>query len=505
MKSSKTSTIIRRSVQGIIFLFFVYVIWTTRYPLNAFVNAKSFFQIDPLVMFITAIAERLILPGMLLAFITLAVTFLFGRIFCGWFCPLGATFDIWAWLTKKFRKKGEKEPSKLKNLKYWILFILFLFASAGIQLIWFFDPITIFVRTFSFNIHPFINKSLENLFAFVIQITNYPQWLELFYFKIKEAFLAVSNPVFPNSFYIFIIFLALLSLIFIKRRFWCRYLCPLGALLAIAAKFTPFRRRYSCGINCGSCKNICRMNAIKSDNSYIAEECVLCLDCIDYCPNLKSAFSFKSISIKNENISGSENTLTRAQFIKWLGGSLFFISGCSRTLIAKLGIKSKVIRPPASLKEGEFVQRCVRCGNCMKVCPTNVLQPSLIENGFSGIWTPKFDTNIGYCEYKCILCGQVCPTGAIKKIDLNEKMKTIMGLAVIDKSICLPWAKEEECIVCEEHCPISNKAIKTDKIKNKKGKLIKRPYVDPSLCVGCAICENKCPVAPRKAIIVKPI
>ena len=141
----------------------------------------------------------------------------------------------------------------------------------------------------------------------------------------------------------------------------------------------------------------------------------------------------------------------------------------------------------------------------MKVCPTNVLQPSLLESGFSGVWTPRFNARIGYCEYKCTLCGRVCPTGAIKEIGLEEKMKTKMGLAVIDKSLCIPWAKGTECIVCQEHCPVSDKAIKLSEHRMPGGKILKLPRIDPGLCVGCAICENKCPVDPVRAIRVKPL
>jgi Pyruvate/2-oxoacid:ferredoxin oxidoreductase delta subunit len=134
-----------------------------------------------------------------------------------------------------------------------------------------------------------------------------------------------------------------------------------------------------------------------------------------------------------------------------------------------------------------------------------VLQPAILESGLSGIWTPRFDTGIGYCEYKCNLCGKVCPTGAITRLTGAQKMRTKMGLAEINQDICLPWSQGTECIVCEEHCPIADKAIKTIDKMGKNGTLIKYPIVDPSLCVGCAICEFKCPVTPEKAITVNPL
>ena len=139
----------------------------------------------------------------------------------------------------------------------------------------------------------------------------------------------------------------------------------------------------------------------------------------------------------------------------------------------------------------------------MRVCPTNGLQPAIFESGFSGIWAPHLVPEIGYCEYNCNLCGQVCPTGAIPKLSLAQKQEKRLGTAMIDKDICLPWSQNKECIVCEEHCPVPSKAIKTYS-EITSGRKILKPYVDTSLCVGCGICQNKCPVRPLRAIRVIP-
>ncbi len=168
-----------------------------------------------------------------------------------------------------------------------------------------------------------------------------------------------------------------------------------------------------------------------------------------------------------------------------------------------------MIRPPGSLPEREFLKRCVKCGECVKVCITNGLQPTLLEAGIEGIWSPVLVPRIGYCEYRCTLCGQVCPTGAIKKLVLNEKMKVRIGLAMIDKGRCLPHAHGIPCIVCEEVCPTSKKAIWFEEARStdRQGKetIVKLPRVDLSLCVGCGICEAQCPVVDRPAIYVTNI
>jgi ferredoxin len=155
-----------------------------------------------------------------------------------------------------------------------------------------------------------------------------------------------------------------------------------------------------------------------------------------------------------------------------------------------------LIRPPGARPEREFLQRCMQCGICMKACPTNAIQPTFLEAGVEGIWTPMIVPLIGYCEQNCNLCGQVCPEQAIQPLALEDKQKVKIGLASFDTTRCLPYAYDRECMVCEEHCPLPRKAIffREKEIKTRNGQIIviKQPYVDPELCIGCGICENKC-------------
>jgi ferredoxin len=151
----------------------------------------------------------------------------------------------------------------------------------------------------------------------------------------------------------------------------------------------------------------------------------------------------------------------------------------------------------------------------MKVCPTNAIHPTFLEAGWEGIWSPILIMRIGYCEPSCTLCGQVCPTGAIKELTLEEKVGSdeipanVIGTAFVDQGRCLPWAMATPCVVCEEWCPTSPKAIYTEKttVKNRKGEMIEvqRPYVDPQLCTGCGACEYACPVADKAAIRVTSV
>jgi ferredoxin len=131
---------------------------------------------------------------------------------------------------------------------------------------------------------------------------------------------------------------------------------------------------------------------------------------------------------------------------------------------------SAIIRPPGALDEERFLQRCIRCGQCMKVCPTNVIQPGGIQGGLETLWTPMLNNRIGTsgCQLHCIACGSVCPTAAIRPISLDEKLgrgkftssgPIRLGTAFVDRGRCLPWAMDRPCIVCQENCPVSPKAI----------------------------------------------
>jgi polyferredoxin/ferredoxin len=512
MKNPFSSLILaRRLTQGLVLAVFLYIIWTTRYPLQGFVNPRLFFQIDPLVMFVTALAERLWLPGMWWALGTLGVTFILGRFFCGWGCPLGTLQDWSAALINRFRRPREGEPGAGRWVKYGLLAALAGAGLAGLQVIWFFDPITIFVRAFSFNIHPAVNQGLDRAWAWLLQAAGDPTTLEILYYRVKDRLLDLGNPVFPHAGPVFWIFISILIAVGLQRRFWCRYLCPLGAFLGLAGRGSPFRRETpACRTGCTTCRNLCRTNAIRTDNSYNPGECILCFDCLAGCAQRSATFRFRLPTPRpaSQPPERREGTgLTRAQFLLWLSAALALTQGAAgrRAWGAVTTARPKVLRPPGALPEAEFVQRCVRCGNCMKVCLTHVLQPAVWESGAEGVWTPRLAPELGYCEYQCNLCGQVCPTGAIRPLGVEEKKRFRIGLAVIRKDLCKPYATDEECLVCEEHCPIYDKAIKMVDHRDKHGRLVRRPVIVPALCNGCAICVNKCPVRPVRAIEVRPL
>ena len=298
-------------------------------------------------------------------------------------------------------------------------------------------------------------------------------------------------------------------------RFFCRAICPLGALLGIFSRFALWRidRDPVRCTDCDLCLKSCE-GASDPHTDLRKSECFVCLNCIEDCPH--DALQFRFLPRKASEIAlpavGRRQMLLAGAF-----GLLFFpmarLSGGVRK-----NFNRAVIRPPGSVAEDEFLRRCIKCDQCIRVCPTNVLQPALFEAGVEGLWTPIMISKMGWCELNCTLCSQVCPTGAIREISIAEKLgvgpfeakgpiKT--GTAFYNQGRCLPWAMDTDCVVCEEVCPVSPKAIFTRNVEvtDRWGaKLeLKRPFIDPDRCIGCGICEHECPVKDDPAVYVTAI
>ena len=473
----------RRFSQLFFLSLFIYILWSTE-------RTASLFKIDPLVSILTSVSERVIIPGIIFSIVMLLLTFIFGRFFCGWICPLGSIID-------GLGIRAKNRPVNLTLIKYYVFGFIVVSAFLGIQIAWVFDPLVITARFISLNFIPLFTLALDKAFIFLIKLLNFYSPLYDFYRSLKTSVLGVKIYYFPHSAFILGFFLIICAFLFITKRFWCRVLCPLGAMYAIIAKFSLLRRRVDECVHCMKCKINCRMSAINEDMSYKKEECVLCMDCVYDCPSRGTRFTWPIIKKAKEHAKGD---ISRKDFL-FLIASSFLLLGFKNK--EALDVGKKLIRPPGVLHKREFFNKCVRCGNCMRICPTNGLQPAIFESGFSGIWTPHLVPEIGYCEYNCNSCGNVCPTSAIPRLSLADKKKQVLGTAIIDKNICIAWKENKECIVCEEHCPIPQKAIKFNE-EFFNGNRVPKPYVDISLCVGCGICQNKCPTRPARAIKVSP-
>jgi len=241
------------------------------------------------------------------------------------------------------------------------------------------------------------------------------------------------------------------------------------------------------------------------------------MNCIDDCPEDALSFTFAKQDKKQVELTPviSRRKVVFASIIGLF--ALPFLKNNGRS--DDKNFNPKMIRPPGSVAEDEFLDKCIKCDQCINVCPTNVLQPATLkEGGIEGLWTPVMDFQIGHCQYKCTLCSEVCPTGAIRVITVEEKLgkgefdekgPVIIGTAFFDKGRCLPHAMDIPCVVCEEVCPVSPKAIQTkdEEIKDSFGKIVvlNKPYIVPDLCIGCGICETECPVQDAPAVYVNAV
>ncbi|MDR2860255.1 MAG: 4Fe-4S binding protein [Elusimicrobiota bacterium] len=502
---------LRIAVQIFVFLFITASFFLLSFPFK-FVKMEALFSSSPSLVFLTSISSIQLLAQVpytvifsIIARIAIfiIIAFLLGRVFCGWICPFGAAMDFMAFIAKPFRKWKEKEPAKPKS-KYILLLIFFVLAVLGFQFVWIFEPITVFSRFIYLAFFPFVNGVFDKVFQYLIMNFNIGSEL---YYNIQNTVFDARQIVFNRSFVFFAFFAIFIFAVLVKRRFWCRYICPLGASLGLSSAKPVFGLKLKeCANACGKCRDLCRSNAIRKNGTNISSECVMCMDCTE----LKCRKTVEVLPDETKKLSEETKKsggISRRQFLGWAGGFLSALFVFSRKTFSQTinNKKSSVIRPPGALKEKFFKKRCVRCGNCMKICITNGLQPAGFESGLDGLLTPKIDHTIGYCEYECSACLMVCPTHAINPMRLEEKKKFKMGLAEIQKNVCIPWSTGVECLVCEEMCPIPDKAIKFS-IETVKGNRVKSPNVLADKCIGCGICQNKCPVIGRdKGIVVSAV
>lgn len=496
--------ILRRITQLVFLLFFLYLFIQAAYPLESIIPPDLFLRFSPLIALGTILAERIFIPLLVPAIILLLLTIPFGRFFCGWICPLGTIIDTSdRFSPRSGRKKRNETGLRLRFWKFFLLAVVGLAAIFSVQSIWFFDPIALLTRTLTTVLFPIFLFFLESILGILLGFEWLDEPVYLVYDWLHETIIPLEPHHFQNSILFLIIFMGILLLGWLTPRFWCRNLCPLGALLGIFSKFRILQRVVdnSC-TNCGICRLQCKMQAIETDFKLSSPiECIECMNCVADCPtkSIKYKFQLKKQPAKID--------FTKRNFLGAAVTGLAVVGGVKSSYLNREQ-KGKAIRPPGALEEPAFLNRCIRCHECTRICSTTgaCLQPSMLESGWEGLWTPVSVPRSGFCEYNCNLCGQVCPTGAIKKLALPEKQKMKMGTASFDKNRCIPWYRFENCLVCEEHCPIPDKAIKFNlrEVTRPDGEKvkIKFPYVTEALCVGCGICVTKCPLAGQAGIFV---
>ncbi len=474
---------LRRTIQVLSFCFLLYLILRTAFPLELKIPVDLYLRLDPFIGIITILTKKDVILRMLPGFGVLLLVFVFGNFFCGWFCPMGTTIDFFDRILFRERRRGKGfDDRPLKRLRYGVFIFSMITGLMAFQVMYLLDPISLITRTLVISFYP------PSIFIFNHLLPQIQNFLPRNPFIVS----AIPLPLFKVNLFIFLFFVSILALGAVRKRFWCRYLCPLGTLFSIFSRLRILRRSVTdhC-TQCQKCVKGCPVGAISEETpqDYRQQDCISCFQCLE-CP--PEAVSFKFVS---PDWKASEKVSLSRRYV--LGSLAFgFVSALvikTNPLQTESGLKNnRLIRPPGALPEERFVSVCTGCGECLKVCPNNALQSTLLEAGLAGLYTPRLVPRIGYCEEFCNFCGRACPTEAIRPLAIEEKRLLQMGVAHINKTRCIAWDTEKICLVCNEQC--SYQAIVGDEKK--------RPIIKEEKCTGCGICENKCPVDGEAAIIV---
>ncbi len=450
------------------------------------------------IQFVPSVINFLKTPALITSgfIIVLFTVILWGRVYCSSVCPIGTLQD----LVSRFRRKvkGRKKYTYRKGnnwLRYPVLVLtLFSFLSGYILLVNLLDPYSNFGRILTDIFNPLIT-GVNNVIVFTLERLNI-YWL--YPIEIKN---------FPDLLVMFpLIFLAvILYLSYTRGRLYCNTICPVGTLLGLVSKLSVYKLKIdklSCE-SCGACKLVCKSECIDDENKVIEfDRCVECYNCLDVCP---------SVSISYQNIFGRELPLTQevdASKRDFVSKTLIYLIGLTGFAYSQVKIipkkestkpvvRKSVSSPPGSETISHFKENCTACHLCVSVCPTKVLQPSYLEYGILGILQPYMDYKTSFCNFECTVCGDVCPSDAIRPLTVEQKKITQVGKTTFVKENCIVETEGTACGACSEHCP--TKAVHMVPYKN----YLKIPEVRNQYCVGCGACEFACPTKPYKAIYVE--
>lgn len=445
--------------------------------------------------------------------VVLILTLLFGRVYCSSICPLGVFMDVVSFISRKLKKKKRfryKEPHNL--LRYFLLTVtVVFFVSGSIYFILLLDPYSNFGRIITYFAEPvaiLVNNDVADILENFNVYTIFPVEVRTMRFELW---------IYPVLFLILVTWMS-----FTDGRLFCNTICPVGTLLGLLSRFSLLKIRFdeeNCTL-CGHCTRVCKSDCMDFKTQKVDySRCVECFNCIPVCPTNAVKFTYKKteipgasdIKIKVAELKNSPDKKKR----KFLS---FFLSVLAGGTLSSFGQntdeeykdstvpeeKEFPVSPPGSLSIRNFTHNCTACALCVGACPSNVLLPSFKEYGLTGMMQPHMDYHAGYCNYECIRCSEVCPTGAILPVPEEEKKRIQTGIAKFVKDNCIVHTEKTDCGACSEHCP--TKAVKMvpyedDLLIPYEGDLL-IPEVTDDICVGCGACEFACPTTPYKAIYI---
>jgi len=460
-----------------------------------FINSVTWTQFIPSFIRFAGSAS-LFAAGFLLFLI---LTFLAGRVYCSSVCPLGTLQDIISWIRRRFFKQRPLRYARARNiLRYSILVIAGISMLFGISLIVnLLDPYSNFGRILANIVRPVLLFGGNGLAGLLEKVDLF--WLPKTDFKALQ----VASLSFAAG---FLLLLGWMSVF--HGRLYCNTICPVGALLGLFSRFSVFKIRldkHACN-SCGSCSKVCKAQCIDVITKSIDySRCVSCFNCLGACPSDGVLFSFKNDAMVPLKKSDPDKNNPRRTIIKAFLFSTAFLTLKAYATRVTGGEKPTVIpedrtlfsTPPGSESHDLFNRNCTACHLCISVCPTQVLQPSFLQYGLQGFMQPYMDYHSGFCNFECDLCGQVCPTNAIKILEPGHKKLAQIGIAHFVKENCVVYTDNTDCGACSEHCP--TKAVNMVPYKGA----LTIPEVNDKICIGCGACEYACPTKPYRAIFVE--
>ena len=489
---------LQRIVQILSLALFLLLLTGSALHYSGWLPHDLFLGLDPAAALLTGLAARVWLGAFLTALALLVLTGILGRFFCGYLCPLGTLIDGADACCPKTAAKSEM-PFKWRRAKYGLLAFAVAAALAGFSTAFLVAPIPLVTRFVALNLLPAMQLLADGLLQLAAPLADRFDLTGLLY-------LQLPLPRFDLQWLTLLLMLCILAGGRWWSRFWCRSLCPAGALMALCARRPLVRRQVTDAcIDCGLCARRCPTAAIGDNPRSTAHgECITCQTCRRVCPTQAVTFS---IAPAKALFAKPDFTLSRRGLLVTgacgLGTAAVTLSG-ARHLLGDTGTRRIVppdlIRPPGARPEDAFLRRCYRCGACLAACPTNTLQPFGLAAGLPGLLTPVITPQLGPCEPTCTACGQACPTQAIRPLPPADRLWAKVGTAHILRQKCLAWEFDRKCLVCDEVCPYD--AID---LKPEPGRKVAVPFVVENRCSGCGFCEHHCPVEAQPAIVVEPM
>lgn len=433
----------------------------------------------------------------------LILTLIFGRVYCSVICPMGVMQDVVTWLggrSKKRRYRFSYSPQK-RILRFVVLAVFLVTLVAGINsVVALLEPYSAYGRIAQNILSP-VYAYGNNLLAY------FAERADSYAFYRTDVWIR-SIPTFVVAVLTFVI-VAVMA--WRNGRTYCNTICPVGTVLGLVARWSwlkPVIDTEKCNA-CSLCSRTCKASCIDFKNHQIDySRCVACMDCIQTCKH--GAISYRHPSRKTSSVSPDDVKVdtSRRSFLATTAlvtataalkaQEMKVDGGLAAIEDKKIPNRQTPILPPGSQNARHFAQHCTACQLCVSACPNGVLRPSADLMKFM---QPEMSYERGYCRPECNKCSEVCPTDAIKLIDLAEKSATQIGHAVWVKSNCVPLTDGVECGNCARHCPTGAITMIPSDASNADS--LKIPAVDVERCIGCGACENLCPSRPFSAIYVE--